>query len=448
MTGVGRLAKLTEQGWDGLRKRAPFFRPRGRYGRIPQPIDARLILNIRWLALAGQLVALLLTYFVLEFDIPIGGALFVLGLGVAMNVWQSRRTIIIGDQPDQSFLALIFDVLQLTALLFFTGGLLNPFVVLLLAPVVVSAAILRRRETLVLIALVACCVSFVALFNYPLPWDASNIRQSGLYLVGLWLSMVLSVTFIGIYAWWLSSRARRLDEALGESRLVLAKEQQAVALGTLATAAAHRLGSPLNTITVIVHEMMRDFDKEDSHYEDVMLLRSEAERCRLILAELDDYGQAESMDVENTVPLSVLIDEITATRMDIGALSVEIGLDPRSAVPMPAVRRRPEIIHALEDLLKNAVEFAHTHVDVTIRCSISEVTITISDDGPGFAGSVLLRVGAPWNTSRQGKSAHRGLGIFIASTLIESLGGSILYNNGAGGGGEVTVLLPMEAFDS
>jgi len=314
--------------------------------------------------------------------------------------------------------------------------------------VAVSAVILERRETLILIVLVACCVSFVALFHYPLPWDASNIRQSGLYLVGLWLSMVLSVFFIGIYAWWLSSRARRLDEALGEARLVLAKEQQAVALGTLATAAAHRLGSPLNTITVIVHEMMREIDKQNPLHEDVMLLRSEAERCRLILAELDDYGQAENMDAGNTVPLSVLIDEIAKTRMDIGALIIDISLDSRSAMPMPAARRRPEIIHALEDLLKNAVEFAKTRVDVTIRCTISDVTITISDDGPGFAGSVLSRVGAPWNTSRQGEHAHRGLGIFIASTLIETLGGSILYNNGDQGGGEVVVLLPMEAFGS
>ena len=282
------LSKLTGQGWDGIRRKAPFLRPRGRYGRTPRPIDARLILNIRWLALIGQLAALLFTFFILEFDIPIAGALFVTGLAAAMNVWQSRRTIITPDQPDQSFLALNFDVLQLTALLFFTGGLLNPFVVLLLAPVVVSAAILRRRETLILIGVVAVCVTFVALFNYPLPWDASNIRQSGLYLVGLWLSMVLSVSFIGIYAWWLSSRARSLDEALGEAQLVLAKEQQAVALGTLATAAAHRLGSPLNTITVVVHEMMREIDEDNPHYEDVLLLRAEVERCRLILAELDD----------------------------------------------------------------------------------------------------------------------------------------------------------------
>ena len=332
------LSKLTDQGWDGIRKRTPFLRPRGRYGRPPKPIGARQILNIRWLALAGQLAALLFTYFILEFDIPIGGALFVIGLGVAMNVFQARRTMIMRDQPDQSFIALTFDVLQLSGLLFFTGGLLNPFVVLLLAPVAVSAVILERRETLILIVLVACCVSFVALFHYPLPWDASNIRQSGLYLVGLWLSMVLSVFFIGIYAWWLSSRARRLDEALGEARLVLAKEQQAVALGTLATAAAHRLGSPLNTITVIVHEMMREIDKQNPLHEDVMLLRSEAERCRLILAELDDYGQAENMDAGNTVPLSVLIDEIAKTRMDIGALIIDISLDSRSAMPMPAAR--------------------------------------------------------------------------------------------------------------
>ena len=335
------LSKLTGQGWDGIRRKAPFLRPRGRYGRTPRPIDARLILNIRWLALIGQLAALLFTFFILEFDIPIAGALFVIGLAAAMNVWQSRRTIITPDQPDQSFLALNFDVLQLTALLFFTGGLLNPFVVLLLAPVVVSAAILRRRETLILIGVVAVCVTFVALFNYPLPWDASNIRQSGLYLVGLWLSMVLSVSFIGIYAWWLSSRARSLDEALGEAQLVLAKEQQAVALGTLATAAAHRLGSPLNTITVVVHEMMREIDEDNPHYEDVLLLRAEVERCRLILAELDDYGEAGSIDVENMMPLSVLIDEICTTRLDSENLDIEITFDPRSAVPMPVARRRP-----------------------------------------------------------------------------------------------------------
>ena len=421
------------------------LQPRERRGSPPNTTDARVILNIRWLALAGQLFALLFTFLVLEIEIPIGPSLFVIGLSVAMNVWQTRRTMIIRTTRDQSLLALIFDVLQLTALLYFTGGLLNPFAVLLLSPVVVSATMLRRRETLMLITLVACCVSLLAVFNYPLPLDALRANEPNLYLTGLWMALVLSAVFIGIYTWWVASRARSLDEALSEARLVLAKEQQAVALGTLATAAAHRLGSPLNTITVIGHELSNDLPKDDPLYEDVMLLRAEIERCRVILGELDDYQSAESLDLQTPVPLSNVIEEILEQRLDLGGKTVSITFDERSAVPMPLVNRGAELMHALEDLLRNAGDFAKTAVTVLIRCTVDDVIVTINDDGPGFSASVLSRVGAPWNTSRRGKGANRGLGIFIASTLIESLGGSILYGNAQHGGGEVKIQLPRSS---
>jgi len=421
------------------------LQPRERRGSPPNTTDARVILNIRWLALAGQLFALLFTFLVLEINIPIGPALFVIGLSVAMNVWQTRRTMIIRTTRDQSLLALIFDVLQLTALLYFTGGLLNPFAVLLLSPVVVSATMLRRRETLMLITLVACCVSLLAVFNYPLPLDALRANDPNLYLTGLWMALVLSAVFIGIYTWWVASRARSLDEALSEARLVLAKEQQAVALGTLATAAAHRLGSPLNTITVIGHELSSDLPKDDPLYEDVMLLRAEIERCRVILGELDDYQSAESLDLQTPVPLSNVIEEILEQRLDLGAKTVSITFDERSAVPMPLVHRGAELMHALEDLLRNAGDFARTAVTILIRCTVDDVIVTINDDGPGFPAGVLSRVGAPWNTSRRGKGSNRGLGIFIASTLIESLGGSILYGNAQHGGGEVKIQLPRNS---
>ena len=421
------------------------LQPRERRGSPPNTTDARVILNIRWLALAGQLFALLFTFLVLEIEIPIAPALFVIGLSVAMNVWQTRRTMIIRRTRDQSLLALIFDVLQLTALLYFTGGLLNPFAILLLSPVVVSATMLRRRETLMLITLVAFCVSLLALFNYPLPLDALRAAEPDLYLMGLWMALVLSAVFIGIYTWWVASRARGLDEALSEARLVLAKEQQAVALGTLATAAAHRLGSPLNTITVIGHELSNDLPKDDPLYEDVMLLRAEIERCRVILGELDDYQSAESLDLQTPVPLSNVIEEILEQRLDLGTTSFTITFDERSAFPMPLVQRGPELMHALEDLLRNAGDFAQAAVSVQIRCTVDDVIVAINDDGPGFAPSVLSRVGAPWNTSRRGKGANRGLGIFIASTLIESLGGSILYGNAQDGGGEVKIQLPRSS---
>ena len=334
-------------GAAGVRSR---LQPRERRGSPPSTVDSRLILNIRWLALSGQLLALLFTFLVLEIQIPIGPALFVIGLSVAMNVWQTRRTIIMRAARDQSFLALVFDVGQLTALLYFCGGLLNPFSVLLLSPVVVSATILRRRETLGLIALVAGCVTFLSLFNMPLPLDDIDGTEANLYLVGLWMAMVLSASFIGIYAWWVASRARRLDEALSEARLVLAKEQQAVALGTLATAAAHRLGSPLNTITLIAHELSGVIHQDDPIYEDVKLLRAEVERCRVILGELDDYQSAESLDLQTPVPLSTLVDEILSERLEDSETEFIVSLDERSAMPMPLVRRGPELMHALEDI--------------------------------------------------------------------------------------------------
>jgi len=435
--------KSTERRWADPSAMRRFLQPRERRGSPPGPTDARLILNIRWLALAGQLVALLFTFLGLEIQIPIGPALFVIGLSVAMNVWQTRRTMILKKGRDQSFLALVFDVVQLSALLYFTGGLLNPFAVLLLSPVVVSATLLRRRETLKLIGLVAGCVSFLMFFNHPLPVDDLRAANPDLYLIGLWMALVLSAAFIGTYTWWIASRARRLDEALSEARLALAAEQQAAALGTLATAAAHRLGSPLNTITVIGHELAREIADDDPRYEDVMLLRAEIERCRVILGELDDYQSAESLDLETPVPLSGLIEEILDNRLEHGAAAFSIDFDERSAVPMPLVRRGPELMHALEDLLSNARDFARSKVNVMIRCTVQDIIVTINDDGPGFSAGVLARVGAPWNTSRRGEGAHRGLGIFIASTLIESLGGSILYRNAKTGGGEVKVHLPI-----
>ncbi|MGB2123035.1 MAG: ActS/PrrB/RegB family redox-sensitive histidine kinase [Candidatus Puniceispirillaceae bacterium] len=435
--------KSAERRWTDTALMRTFLQPRERRGSPPGTTDARVILNIRWLALAGQLFALLFTFLILEINIPIGPALFVIGLSVAMNVWQTRLTMILNKGRNQSFLALIFDVVQLSALLYFTGGLLNPFAVLLLSPVVVSATLLRRRETLQLIGLVAGCVSFLVFFNYPLPVDELRAANPDLYLTGLWMALVLSAAFIGIYTWWIASRARRLDEALSEARLALAAEQQAAALGTLATAAAHRLGSPLNTITVIGHELSRDISDDDPLYEDVMLLRAEIERCRVILGELDDYQSAESLDLETPMPLSGLIEEILDSRLEDGAAVFSIDFDERSAVPMPLVRRGPELMHALEDLLRNARDFARSQVRIVIRCTVQDVIVTINDDGPGFQAGVLAKVGAPWNTSRRGQRAHRGLGIFIASTLIESLGGSILYGNAEAGGGEVKVHLPL-----
>ena len=414
-------------------------------GRAYSPIDARLILNIRWLAIFGQLAALLYTFFIVKLEIPIGPALFVIGLSVAMNVWQTRRTTVTRRKDDQNFAALSFDVVQLAVLLYFTGGLLNPFCILFLAPVFVSAAILRRREAAILVGLVVVCVSLLAVYNYPLPWGDEPILQQKLYLAGLWLSLLLSAVFIGVYAWWVASGARRLSEELSEARLNFAEEQQAVALGALATSAAHKLGTPLNTITVITHELEREIHADDPIYEDVQILRSEAERCRIILRELDEYKLVESPDADTDISIAAFLREILDERIEKSEIAFFIQINPQDSGDLPQIRRRPEIVQALDDIFRNAETFANSRVTVSANHSQQNLQIVVADDGEGFPDDVLARAGQPWNSTRQGDEGHRGLGIFIAQTLIEAVGGSILFGNSVAGGGEVKIILPMSA---
>ncbi len=414
-------------------------------GRAYSPIDARLILNIRWLAIFGQLAALLYTYFIVKLEIPIGPALFVIGLSVAMNVWQTRRTNVTRRKDDQNFAALSFDVMQLALLLYFTGGLLNPFCILFLAPVFVSAAILRRREAAILVGLVLVCVSLLAVYNFPLPWGDEPILQQRLYLAGLWLSLLLSAVFIGVYAWWVASGARRLSEELSEARLNFAGEQQAVALGALATSAAHKLGTPLNTITVITHELERELHKDDPIFEDVQLLRSEAERCRIILRELDEYRLVESPDADAEISVATLLREIIDERIEKSEIAFFIQIHPQDTDHIPKIRRRPEIVQALDDVFRNAETFASSRVTISARNSQQNLQIVVTDDGDGFPDDILERAGQPWNSTRKGDDGHRGLGIFIAQTLIEAVGGSILFGNGYAGGGEVRMILPLSA---
>ena len=413
---------------------------------VRNPIDPSVVLTIRWLAICGQLMALMFTYFILGFDLPLIPALAIVALSVLMNLWQNRQGKDDSGLVEQNLLALIFDILQLTALLFLTGGLLNPFSVLLLAPVVVSATMLRRRATLVLILTVAASVSGLALYNHPLPWDQDMVKLPSLYVAGLWMSLVLSTIFIGGYVWWVASAARNLSEALSEAQLAVAEEQQAVALGSLATAAAHKLGSPLNTITVISHELSREITEDDPIYEDVQLLRAEAERCRVILGSLEDYKSQSKPDFETELPINVLIEDLLHERFDADLVEVNVTHDAVSMDEVPIATRRAEFIQAIEDILQNAHQFARSKIIVHIEWSLEDIHISINDDGNGFKPSILSRAGQPWNSSRVGQSGHRGLGIFIARTLIQSIGGSVVFRNGKNGGGEVRVSLPRSSF--
>jgi len=222
----------------------------------------------------------------------------------------------------------------------------------------------------------------------------------------------------------------------------MAEERKAVALGALATAAAHKLGSPLNTITVVTHELAGEIHSDDPIHEDVQLLRTEAERCRLILRELDAYRLVGKPDLDTKITITALVEDIFGKVAKDAKIDLSVIFEPDSS-SLPSVYRRPEIVQALEALLHNAESFAAFQVRVVIVAGDEDIRITIDDDGVGFSELVLTRIGQPWNSTRSGVDGHRGLGIFVAQTLIEAVGGSIYFGNNANGGGEVRIILPV-----
>jgi two-component system sensor histidine kinase RegB len=399
--------------------------------------DVRLdtLVRLRWLAVIGQTVAVLAVHFGLEFRLPIWACLAVIALSAWLNValrvrFRATQRI----EPDRAAWLLAFDIAQLAILLFLTGGLQNPFAFLFLGPVLLSATALPARFTLMLGAFAIACASVLMFFHEPLPWDSDDpLVLPPIYVMGVWLSLVLSIGFIGAHTWQLAEEARLLADALAATELVLAREQHLSQLDGLAAAAAHELGTPLSTISVIAKELERAIPPESVHAEDVALLREQAQRCRDILAKLTELSSSGAPF--DRMPLSALIEEVVAPHRNFG-VTIDVSLAPEDAGGEPVGARNPAILYGLGNLLENAVDFAHEQVNVAAKWNDGDVAVTITDDGPGFAPEIMERIGEPYVTSRRARGPDSvggglGLGFFIAKTLLERSGATLTFENRA-----------------
>jgi len=404
----------------------------------PRNVRLDTLVRLRWAAVFGQLATILVVHFGLEFEVPIWACLAVIALSVLLNVALRvgfRQTQWL--EPDRAAWLLSFDIAELAALLYLTGGLENPFSFLLLGPVLISATALPPRMTLLIGTFAMFCATVLVFFHYDLPWDSENpLELPEIYMVGVWLSILLAIGYIGVYTWQIAEEARQLSDALAATELVLAREQHLSQLDGLAAAAAHELGTPLSTITVVVREIERALDPHSPYAEDVKLLREQAQRCREILSKIAELPAGEPFD---RMPLSALIEEAAAPHRNFGvSIAVTLRAD-RAAEPVGA--RNPAIRYGLGNLIENAVDFAHARVEILAQWTAEEVSITISDDGPGFAPEVVDRIGAPYVTHRRPGSRGPdgdddavfglGLGFFIAKTLLERSGAKLSLTNQA-----------------
>jgi two-component system, sensor histidine kinase RegB len=405
----------------------------GRAGERPFGLRLDTLMRLRWLAVAGQTIALVTVHWGLGFAFPVRLALAVVAVTALTNLALRLRYTGAQRLSDEMAGALLaFDLLQLSLLLYLTGGVDNPFCVLFLAPVLVSTTALSPRTTLLLGSLAAGLVTLLVFFHYPLPWyPGEPIAPSALYRVSEWIALVLSLAFIGGYALKLAQETRQLSDALTATELVLAREQHLSALDGLAAAAAHELGTPLATIALVVRELERELPPGDSRTDDIKLLREQSDRCRDILRRLTSLGSGDAPF--DRMPLSHLLEEVVAPHRPFG-IAIEIDL-PAERGNEPVITRNPGLLYGLGNLVENAVDFANASVTVSARWTEHEVMIAVTDDGPGFAPTVIGRIGAPYVTERSRSAgsgdaqAGLGLGFFIAKTLLERTGAALSLRN-------------------
>jgi two-component system sensor histidine kinase RegB len=450
--GDGVLAEGRERSKERSRG---FAQGSGGGGRV----RLRTLSNLRWLAIAGQSAALFLVYFALGYSLPI------LYCAVAIAVSAALNTVLALRYPAAHRLTnreatfyLAFDVLQLAALLYLTGGITNPFALMFVAPVVIAAATLNLGNVLILAFIAFGAVSVIAIAHKPLPWPAGEaLLLPQLYQAGIWTALMLGIGFTSVYAWRIASESARMSAGLAATQLALSREHRLAALGALATAAAHELGTPLGTIAVVARELERALPENSTEIEDVRLLRAQAERCRAIIARLANPEEA-MLGATARLPLGALLDDIAAPHrgedLEIRVtVTPPAGAKPNDAAPQ--VWRAPELLHGLGNIIENAADFAVTLVEVNATWDAHFLQVEVVDDGPGFAPEIFDTLGEPYVTSRPGHHAledselaptgalgeHEGMGLgfFIAKILLEQTGGVVRAVNPAAGGARVQI---------
>lgn len=407
-------------------------------------VRLRTLVLVRWVAIAGQTAAVLYVHFGLGFAFQLLPTLGAIAISAVLNA------VLMFDRPQAGRLddraagaVLAYDVMQLSSLLYFTGGLQNPFSVLLVAPVAVAAASLSRAMTIALGALALLFATLLAFWHAPLPWAPPGLELPLSFQVGVWIAVATTIGFVAAYVAMLSAEARQLSDAYSAAQALLAREQRMNAVGGLAAAAAHELGTPLATIAVVAKEIARDVPEGDLKA-DAELLLAETMRCRDILARLaaKPEGGGPEGDPFPRPALSTLLKEIAGRY----ARDVPVVHLARFAGDTePAIARTPETVQALGTLVENAATFARARVDILVFSDEETVGIDICDDGPGFSPEILGRLGEPYVSTRVGDGEHMGLGIFIANTLLSRTGGAVSWENRREGGARVSVRWPKAA---
>ena len=412
-------------------------------GKSPQEAvieNMRLLIQLRWIAVAGQVLAILVTHHLLDVSLPLAAMLAVAGLLATGNLMFALTLREHWVVPGELFLALLLDMAALTAQLYLSGGVRNPFVSLFLLQIVLGAILLPAGRAWLLVGVSIAAFAFLALYHLPLNLPPLMTGEANLLLLGEEIAFVMVAVLLVLFMTRISRNLRARDAYVAELRQRAAEEDSIVRMGLFASGAAHELGTPLSSLSVLIGDWQRSADQSPDPIfrEELADARRAVERCREIVSDILDTSGLPRGEAMASLAAEKVIEGLVA---DWTALHEQVPLDASfAAVRGARIPGEPALRQALWSLLENAGEASPQGISLNADVEGDQLVVHVLDDGPGFSPEQLASLG---QALRSAKGAGHGLGLFLAASVARRLGGSLDAGNRPGGGASVRFALPL-----
>ena len=404
-------------------------------------LDKNTLTILRYIAIFGQFIAINIVFFYLELQFPLKESYIIILIGLITNLFLQFKVKVNQLKDTYASLFLLYDLFQLSSLLYLTGGILNPFSILLIIPTIVSSTFLSMGTTIIL-GVITSFLLFILTFNHlPLPGFDQNIFDiPNFYKQGILTAILIGLVFLSYFGIRFAGETKKRSEALRKLQEVISKEYELESLGGQAAAAAHSLGTPLATISVVAKELKKEIGGDKETSKDIDLLISQTKRCSEILKKISKKQIKEDVFL-SSIKFEDLLEEIINSFKETS--SKDINLIVENDNNKIAIQRTPEIIYGLRNFIGNAVKFSKSQVNINLRSDQKIIEIKINDDGPGIPEDIIQKMGEPYIKSKSKELSDNsglGLGTFLGKTLLERQGGQLIFKRNSKLGGALIIL--------
>ena len=404
-------------------------------------LDKNTLTILRYIAIFGQFLAINIVYFYLDLPFPVELSYAVIILGLLTNIYLQFGIKINQLKDFYSLIFLIYDLVQLSILLYLTGGIFNPFSFLLVIPAIVSSTFLSMGSTIILGFITTLLLFIISFFYLPLPGeDMALLHFPDFYKTGIIISILIGLIFLSYFGIRFAGETKKRSEALNKLQEVISKEYELESLGGQAAAAAHSLGTPLATISVVAKELKKEIGDDKEFSKDIDLLISQTKRCSEILKQISKKQIEEDIFL-SSIKFEDLLEEIINSFKETSSKQIDLSME--SDKNKIAIQRTPEIIYGLRNFIGNAVKFSKSKVKINLTSDQKLIEIKINDDGPGIPEDIINKIGEPYIKSKSKElSANSGLGLgtFLGKTLLERQNAKLIFRKNGELGGALVII--------